>query len=50
MASARDLTLEQLIEKSRSLIRQAEDLKRDQETLLRDLEQLRERTPKPRED
>ena len=35
--------LEQLIERSRKLIRQAEVLKEDQEKLLQELEDLRER-------
>jgi hypothetical protein len=35
--------LEQLIERSRNLIRQAEVLKEDQEKLLHELEDLRER-------
>jgi hypothetical protein len=49
MDSSKDRTLEELIERSRSLIRQADELKRLQETLLRDLEQLRERKRKPGE-
>jgi hypothetical protein len=44
MDSSKDETLEQLIERSRSLIRDAQELKRDQESLLRQLKDLHERT------
>jgi hypothetical protein len=44
MDSLEDKTLEQLIERSRDLIRQAEILKEDQENLLRQLDELRVRT------
>ena len=40
MGSPKEKTLEHLIERSRSLIRQAEELKREHERLLRQLEEL----------
>ena len=43
MNSPKDQTLEQLIERSRSLIRDSKQLKRLQEELIRDLKDLQQR-------